>query len=172
MRVSVAPIIVLTLALSGCQQEKRIEVATTTEPVSLPESPTPEPNAVLPITYLDLDLPALEPDSVFYDYLLTQRVRDLDGKRVRITGFMFSGSVYSSRNIKQFIMLRESEKDCPFGPGGQAHHAIAVTLQQPEADYTTKAVTVEGLLRIEPFAADNGNCLYVYTLTGGKIVAR
>ncbi len=89
------------------------------------EKPKPDPNAVEPITYEDLDLP-MEPDSVFQDWMLTQRVRDLDGRRVRISGYMFAGSLFTTGSVKQFFMLREQE--CPFGPGGQAHHAIEVEL--------------------------------------------
>ena len=122
-----------------------------------------DPNAAIPITYEDLDLP-MEPDSVFADWMLTQRVRDLDGKRVRLTGFMCSGSVFNRKRIKQFMMLRE--KECPYGPGGQAHHAVAVLLHDTTASFTTDAIAVEGVLAVEPFTGANGNTWSVYTLQG------
>lgn len=125
------------------------------------------PNRVIPISYEDLDIP-LDPDSVFDPKLLTQRVLDLDGKRVRITGFMHGGSVYSSRGIKQFIMLRE--KECPFGEGGQAHHAIAVTLEGEGTRFVITPLTVEGKLKVAPVPDSNtGNTLYLYTLHDSAI---
>jgi hypothetical protein len=119
----------------------------------------PDPNAVRAISFEDLDLP-MEPDTLFQDWMLTQRVRDLDGKRVRITGFMLP--TYESRGIRQFIMLRE--KECPYGPGGQAHHVIAVTLQKASARYTEKPITVEGVLSVSPFTGENDKTWAVYAL--------
>ena len=120
-------------------------------------------NAIVPITYEDLELP-MEPDSVFADWMLTQRVRDLDGKRVRLTGFMCAGSVFNRSHVKQFMMLRE--KECPYGPGGQAHHAVAVSLPDTSASFTINTITVEGVLAVKPFTGENGNTWSVYTLQG------
>jgi hypothetical protein len=121
----------------------------------------PDPDAVRPISYEDLDLP-MEPDTLFQDWMLTQRVRDLDGKRVRITGFMCGAVQYTDNNIRQFIMLRE--KECPYGIGGQAHHAIAVTLRERTARFTTDAITLEGILSVKPFTGYNGKTWAVYAI--------
>lgn len=123
-------------------------------------------DAILPITYEDLDLP-MQPDSVFADWMLTQRVRDLDGKQVRLTGFMCAGSVYSNSNVKQFMMLRE--KECPYGPGGQAHHAVAVFLRDTSTSFMTDPITVDGVLAVKPFTGENGNTWSVYTLQGTSV---
>ena len=123
-------------------------------------------NTVVPITYEDLDLP-MEPDSVFADWMLTQRVRDLDGTRVRIGGFMCAGSIFTQRNIKNFMLLRE--KECPYGPGGEAHHVIAVELKEVVTHYTTDLVTLEGILRVRPFTGPNGKTWAVYHLEASVV---
>jgi hypothetical protein len=152
------------VVLSGCLGAK---------PPAPPEKDEPEesvakadPQAVVAISYEDLDLP-MEPDTLFENWMLTQRVRDLDGKRVRITGFMGGGVQYSGRNIRQFMMLRE--KECPYGPGGQAHHAIAVTLKKATARYTTDAITIEGVLAVKPFTGYNGKTWSVYALEDAEM---
>ena len=159
-------LVVLATCCCGC-------LATATQPVALHSSdsdePTatpikPEPAAVLPISYDDLDLP-MEPDAVFQDWMLTQRVRDLEGKRVRITGFMLPG--YDSQKVKQFVMLRE--KECPYGPGGQAHHVIAVSLKKASARYTENTITVEGVLSVRPFTGYNDKTWAVYALDDAEL---
>ena len=135
-------------------------------PLSVPASDADQPpmalvkpDAVHPISYDDLNL-SMEPDTLFQDWMLTQRVRDLDGQRVRITGFMLPS--YESQNIKQFVMLRE--KECPYGPGGQAHHVIAVTMQRASAHYTADAITVEGVFSVRPFTGDNDKTWAMYAM--------
>jgi hypothetical protein len=165
-------ITIFGLALIGGCSPQPVQIATSsganTEPPAATR-PQSDPDAIIPVTYKDLDLKSLQPDSKFEDWMLTQRIRDLDGKRVRLTGYMHSGSLSATRNIRQFILLRDSEKDCPFGPGGRAHHATAVTLSKPNASYTAEPITVEGRLHVQPFAAENGNTLYVYVLEAASI---
>jgi hypothetical protein len=164
-------VIALLCLYSGCLAP--VTSTTAPEPVTITQGQTEtgpsklDPKRVIPISYEDLDIP-LDPDSVFDPKLLTQRVLDLDGKRVRITGFMHGGSIYSSRGIKQFILLRE--KECPFGEGGQAHHAIAVTLGDEGTRFVVAPLTVEGKLAVEPVPdVVTGNTLYLYTLTDAAI---
>ena len=156
-------LIVACAVLCGCFAPVASPVVTSVpdEDVPLTAPAETNPTAVRPISYDDLDLP-MEKDTLFQDWMLTQRVRDLDGKRVRIKGFMCGAVQYTSSSIKQFIMLRE--KECPYGPGGQAHHVIAVTLQKASARYTEDAMTVEGVLSVRPFTGDNDKTWAVYAL--------
>ena len=64
-------------------------------------------------------------------------------------------------------MLRE--KECPYGPGGQAHHVIAVTLQKASARFTEQLITVEGILSVEPFTGDNDKTWGVYALDDAEL---
>jgi hypothetical protein len=160
-------VILAAILLSGCLAATAPPLPASTAdddpPVTLVKA---DPVAPLAISYEDLDLP-MEPDTLFQDWMLTQRVRDLDGKRVRITGFMCGGVQYTANNIRQFMMLRE--KECPYGPGGQAHHAVAVTLTKGTTRFTTDALTVEGTLSVAPFTGYNGKTWAVYAIDNASI---
>lgn len=149
----------------GCLAPAAVVEPRQPEPEESPAklAPPAEP-AVHAITFDDLDL-MMEPDTLFQEWMLTQRVRDLDGQRVRISGFMLPG--FTNTKIRQFILLRE--KECPYGVGGQAHHVIAVTLQQASATYSTKAQTVEGVLSIQPFTGYNGKTWSLYALNDATL---
>lgn len=163
------------MLLPGCSDPPppATPLATAVETLEPPPAPQveidPDANddAVIQITYEDLDLP-MEPDTLFQEWMLTPRVRELDGKRVRITGFMFAGGLFTTRNIKEFILLRE--KECPYGPGGQAHHVIAVEFQAGlTTSFTTDPVTIEGRLTLAPFTGPDGKTWAMYHLDASTI---
>lgn len=123
----------------------------------------PEPPKTEDITWKRLDI-GMEPDSVYQPWMLTTSIKVLEGKPIRIKGYMH-GAVFQRTNIRNFHLL--CEKDCPFGPGGQAHHAIAVELQGPlRTEYTTDEITVEGIFRVVPVQGENGNTWSLYRLEG------
>lgn len=133
-----------------------------------PPRTKPDPNATVPISFEDLDLfEAMGPGEKFEDWMLTQRVRDLDGRKVRITGFMFGGG-FQLHDMKTFILLRE--KECPYGSDGQAYHAIEVELEgKLRTSYTTAPVTLEGKLSVRPFNGPDGKTWSLYHLAATKI---
>jgi hypothetical protein len=109
----------------------------------------------------------MEPDSVYQPWMMKHDVKVLDGKPVRIKGFMHGG-VFQRNNIRTFHLMRE--KECPFGPGGQAHHAMLVEMQgKLRASYTTDELTVEGIFRIVPVKGENGNTWSLYQLEGTSV---
>ena len=121
----------------------------------------------LPITFEDLDI-GMEADSVYEPWMLTTSVKSLLGKRVRITGFMSAAILQGGDTIRTFPLLRE--KECPFGPGGRAHHVIEVELQgKLRTDFRTGPVTVEGVLSVQPWNGPNGKTWSLYHLEGTKI---
>lgn len=101
--------------------------------------------------------------------MLTYDVEQLEGKTVRIEGFIFGGALFTTKGIKKFPLLRE--KECPFGEGGQAYHAIDVELQgKSTIDFTTEPVTVEGVFHIRPFQGPDGNTWAVYAIDATKAI--
>jgi hypothetical protein len=105
----------------------------------------------------------MQADVAFRPWMLNdnEEVKELEGKKVSITGVMHGGSVNKEKNIKWFILLRNAE--CKYGPGGQADHLAEVELKQPFT-FTSKTVRVEGTLRIIPKNGDDGNTLSLYTI--------
>jgi hypothetical protein len=133
----------------------------TTSPSTPPADSEPEA-----ITWERLDI-GMEPDSVYQPWMLTHAIKVLEGKPVRIKGFMH-GAVFQKNNIRTFHLMRE--KECPFGPGGQAHHAIEVELQGSlRTSLRTDEVTIEGIFHVTPVKGENGNTWSLYRLEGTSI---
>jgi len=120
------------------------------------------PNQTYYLNFDDLEI-NMEQDQRFKESMLTPNVRKLDGKRVRISGVIHAGTLYKQTGVKRFVMLKNIE--CPFGKGATAHHNMRVTLSEG-IDYTTRPVTVEGILKVEPFHGPDGNTWALYTLKG------
>ena len=120
----------------------------------------------LAITWEDLDIP-LPADSTYQSWMLTSRAKAVVDRYVRITGHMYAGLAQKDA-IRTFPLVRD--KDCPFGPGGHAHHVIEVNLQgRLRASYTGEPVTVEGFLSVAPFTGTDGKTWSVYHLEGTQI---
>jgi hypothetical protein len=119
------------------------------------------------ITFDDLNL-GMAADMVYRPFLLTDRVKQLEGKRLSILGYMHPG-VETRKNIKKFILLKNTE--CKFGPGGQADHLAEIYMAEGNSTVlTSKPVKVEATLKIEPFQGVDGNTWSIYRLEDAKIV--
>jgi hypothetical protein len=166
------------VALVGCLQsgvpisdkrpEKQIVSVSTPQTKDVPEkSPELEkPKGPEDITWERLDI-GMEPDSVFQPWMLTTSIKVLEGKPVRIKGWM-NGAVFQRSNIRNFFLMRE--KECPFGPGGQAHHAIEVELEgKLRTDFTLDEITVEGIFNVVPMKGENGNTWSLYRISGTAV---
>lgn len=116
------------------------------------------------ITFDDVKLD-IKPDVVYDKSMLSDRVRELEGKYVRIRGFICAEATFKQKDIKQFILIKNNQ--CKFGVGGQFHHNMAVHLKPADAiDFTTRAVTVEGKLTLKPMNGPNGKTWTLYHLEG------
>ncbi len=161
----------LLLTYVGCSQAGApVQAAPAVTVAASPIPPQlvvgPQPPATEPIAWEVLDI-GMEPDSVYQSWMLTHPIKVLQGKPVRIKGFMH-GAVFQRNNIRTFHLMRE--KECPFGPGGQAHHAIEVELQgRLRTSYTTDELTVEGLFSVVPVQGENGNTWSLYRIEGTSV---
>ena len=118
------------------------------------------------ITFDDLNI-GMQADMAFRDFLLTDRVKELDGKRVRLIGYMHGG-VSQIKDLTEFVLLQNTQ--CKFGPGGQADHLVRVMVKPGvSADYATGAIQVEGTLKVAPFQGPDGNTWSVYDMTGEHV---
>jgi hypothetical protein len=118
------------------------------------------------ITFDDLNL-GMQADVVFRPFMLTDRVNELEGKRISIIGYMHAGQT-SQRGIKDFILLKNTQ--CKFGPGGQADHLANVILRDGSTTtFTPSPIKIEGTLRIEPFQGPDNNTWSIYRLEDAQI---
>lgn len=115
------------------------------------------------ISFDDLVI-GMQADIVFRPWMLSDRVKEIDGQSVRLIGYVHPG-VETQKHIKELVLLRNLE--CKFGPGGQADHLVRVTFKPGvEASFTKNAVEVQGVLKINPFQGADGNTWSIYDLEG------
>ena len=134
---------------------------TTASPASKSEK---EPIAV---QWDRLEMPLGE-ENHFEPWMVPSRVKDLDGKRVRIQGLIYAGGLYQKGNIREFPLIREL--GCQFGSGAPAWHVIMVELEgKLRTEYKTEPITIEGILRVKPYNGSDGKVWSVYSLQGMKV---
>lgn len=132
---------------------------------ALGRKPRGDGRAIL-ITFDDLELQMKE-DAVFDPALLTPRVKELEGQRIRIRGFIYP-SVFQQTGITQFPLVKNTE--CKFGPGGIAHHIIVVELKAGVSTaFTVRPIAVEGVLTVRPWTGPDGNTWTVYHMVGENV---
>lgn len=143
------------------------------EPATAPPAQRPpadrtvtKPGDAEKITWEDVNL-GMQADVVFRPFMINDRVKDLEGKRISIVGYMHGGQA-GQRGIKEFILLKNTQ--CKFGPGGQADHLADIKLKPDSATpYTPSPIKVEGTLVIEPFEGPDGNTWSLYRLEGAQV---
>lgn len=127
--------------------------------VAPPKGSTPSEPAAVPVTFDDLNL-NMKIDVPFREEMLTDRVKGLVGKRVRLTGVMHA-SLANLKQADQFVLLRNKE----FRNWSQADTLVEVKMRTGETTkYLTDRIEVEGTLRIEPKTGDDGNTWSLYIL--------
>ena len=123
------------------------------------------------ISWDDLIL-GMQPDIVFRPWMLESetnggRAKELDGKKVRLSGVMHGGVETIKRN-KEFVLLRN--KECKFGPGGQADHLAKIFMKDGKTvSFTDDTIFVEGTLKIEAETGDDGNTWSIYRIEGAEV---
>ncbi|HWC88059.1 MAG TPA: DUF3299 domain-containing protein [Pirellulales bacterium] len=113
------------------------------------------------ITFDDLLLD-LKKDEPYKPELLTDKVKKLDGRQIKISGFILPG--FQQSGIKQFVLTRDN-RECCFGPGAALHDCILVELQgNVTTDYTVSPVSVEGKFSVKPIPGPGGKDIAIYHL--------
>lgn len=104
----------------------------------------------------------MQADIPFRPWMMNEDVKELEGQRVSISGVMWGG-VEKPKGVKKFVLLRN--KECKYGPGGQADHLAHVELKPGQTiDFTLATVRVEGKLKVAPETGDDGNTWSLYVL--------
>lgn len=114
-----------------------------------------------------LEMPLGE-DNKFEPWMVTSRVQQLAGKRIRIRGLIYGGGLSQRGNIREFPLIREA--GCQFGSGAPAWHVIMVELEgKLRTEYKTKPITLEGIFQVKPYNGADGKTWSVYFLRGTKV---
>jgi hypothetical protein len=122
-----------------------------------------EAGGIVETSFDDLKFPMAKTET-FADSMLTDRVKSLFGKRIRIRGYMYPTP--RKRGLKQFVLVRDN-LECCFGPGAALFDCVLVSMQDgATAVYETYPIAVEGEFRFEPLPGPDGRPLAIFQLAG------
>jgi hypothetical protein len=158
----------LIAAAIGCDTAPPAPPTTPVVKVATPKEPaaTPAPAPIVDQTFDDIKFD-IEPDAPFDRSMLTDKVRELDGKRVRIRGYILPTA--QQRGIKQFVLVRDNQ-ECCFGPGAALYDCILVRMQgDKSAEFSVRPVAVEGEFKVEEFYGPDEKPLAIYRLDGEAV---
>jgi hypothetical protein len=156
-----------SLAAAGCQEHvPALPAAAASSAAPAPvATPAPTEPARLSWEQLDIGIPA---ESKFEPWMMTTSIKSLEGKTVRITGYMHAG-IAVREGIREFILLRNI--DCPYGRQGEAHHVVVVQLAADErTSFSPKPLTVEGLFHVRPDDGPDGSTWSLYALDDARVI--
>lgn len=117
------------------------------------------------VTFDDLTF-EMEKGGKFERSMLTPEIEALDGKEVRIQGYMLPS--FQEDGIKQFVLVRDN-MECCFGPGAALFDCTLVYMQgDATARFSVRPITVEGTFKIEEYKGPDGAHLAVFRIDGTK----
>ena len=91
----------------------------------------------------------IEKDQPFEEKMLNEDVKSLEGKKVKIRGYILPATLFKEKGIKQFVLVRDNQ-ECCFGPGAALFDCIMIEmLPGKTTDFVTRPVTVEGKFKID-----------------------
>lgn len=120
----------------------------------------------LGITFDDLVF-EMEKGGKFERSMLTGKITEMDGDKVRIRGFI--RPAFKEKGIAKFVFVRDNQ-ECCFGPGAALYDCILVELGgEKTTDYTVRPITVLGTLYLKEFKGPDGNIWAIYRMKNATV---
>jgi hypothetical protein len=122
------------------------------------------------ITFDDVKF-GIEKDGVYEKEMLTDEIRKLDGKVIRIRGFILPSSIFQQKGINRFVLVRDNQ-ECCFGPGAALYDCMMVEMEPGKStDFTTRMVAVKGVFTVDDqsYRYEDGNPYAVFKLVASEI---
>lgn len=108
------------------------------------------------ITFDDLKFD-IEKGEPFQREMLTERVKRLDGKNVKLRGYILPSTLFKETNIERFVLVRDNQ-ECCFGPGAALYDCVMIEMVPGNTtDFVTRPVTVEGKFKIQEYKYPDGS---------------
>jgi hypothetical protein len=110
----------------------------------------------------------MEKEAPFVRTLLTPKIEQLAGTKIRIRGFILP--TFQQSGITRFVLVRDNMQCC-FGPGAALYDCIVVEMAAGQTtDFSTRPVTVEGTFSIRELRSpDKKRHLAIYHLVGDSV---
>lgn len=123
-------------------------------------------NGIFDLTFDDVKFD-LEPEDAFSADKLTDEIRQIDGQKIKIRGYIRPS--FSQRGLKNFVFVRDN-KECCFGPNAAIYDCMLVKLKkETTTDYTVRPVTVEGTFYLKPYQGPDGNTWAIYRMKNATV---
>ncbi len=91
----------------------------------------------------------LAKDAPFDSGLISDDLKQLDGRDVTLRGYILPSTLFSETNISQFVLVRDNQ-ECCFGPGAALYDCVIVEMVEGNTtDFVTRPVTVAGKFVID-----------------------
>ncbi len=103
--------------------------------------------------------------------MLTDSVKELDKKVVRLRGFILPTSVFQQKGFDRFVLVRDNQ-ECCFGPGAAIYDCVMIEMQPGKtANYSTRIVQVQGTFHIdtESYKYPEGNQFAIYKIIATEV---
>lgn len=102
--------------------------------------------------------------------LLTEEIRELDGKVIKLRGYILPSTLFRETNIDEFVLVRDNQ-ECCFGPGAALFDCVVVNLiDGVKTDFTTRPVTVTGTFRLKEYKyPDDSGHFAIFNLRGTSV---
>ncbi len=91
----------------------------------------------------------IEKDQPFKKGMLNKDVKSLDGKKVKLRGYILPATLFKETDIDQFVLVRDNQ-ECCFGPGAALFDCVIIEMVPGKTtDFVTRPVTVEGKFKVD-----------------------
>lgn len=99
--------------------------------------------------------------------MLSDKIEALDGKPVRIRGYILPS--FQQTGLTQFVLVRDN-LSCCFGPGAAIYDCVIVEMKPGKStDYSLYPVAVEGSFSIREMLDPEGKAVAIYHLDGEQV---
>ncbi len=154
-------LVLLLASLTGCDSSPVVAGASAPRKVH-----TVSNTQAVETTFDDIKF-EMEIDDPFQRSLLTPKIEDLFGQRIKIRGYMYP--TLKRRGLTGFVLVRDNQ-ECCFGPGAALFDCIRVQMHpEKTAEYSIRPIAVEGVLKFEEFADMDGTIRAIYLLEQGTV---
>ena len=129
------------------------------------------PDAVQDITFDTLALDVKKSSDYDAAKHLTEQVKALAGKQVRLCGNIMPG--FQVKGIEQFVLERDNFRAHGWRADAPQHELILVKLAPGmTTSFSTKPVIVEGTFQLREFKTEAGQILAIYAIDDARVMPR
>ena len=176
LAILVALLIIALLGLAeicGAQNLKNVIADRNTSDVLIQEEKGPSGHSTIGIVEVSIEGDSEKILALTFSRLMTwqydanndtpapEKVQKLDGRNVKITGFMYP--LQQGDSIHYFCLLRTTQTCC-YGPRPQFNQYVFVEMDAPTPFYRLDPVSCSGKFRVEPTPEEG----YIYRIEGQK----